>query len=69
MPLRIVPTTHSGPAACPALRRHFTSRTTLTASLARPAEEQFPELANTSVTTEARVFSEPGNKRLSLLSA
>lgn len=43
----------------------FTSRTTLTARLARHAEEAFPELANISVTTNAQMLSALGNKRCS----
>ncbi|GAA2451398.1 hypothetical protein GCM10010433_61780 [Streptomyces pulveraceus] len=48
------------------MRPHFTPRTTSTASLARSTEEQFPELAKISVTTEAWMLSAPGNKRFSL---
>ncbi|WRZ96333.1 hypothetical protein OHB54_03405 [Streptomyces sp. NBC_01007] len=52
--------------SCGAKHPHLTSRTTLTASLGRHAEELFPELANISVTTDARMLFTLGYKRSSI---
>lgn len=56
---------HDGHDAAAGACADHPSRTTLTASLARHAEEVFPELANISVTTDARMLSTLGYKRSS----